>query len=423
MPEPTPSPPRPGRRRFTLSLRALMVLVLIAGVLLGWRARRASIQRRAVGAITAARGSVEYDYEWAGGKYTPGVRPWAPEWLRRAIGDEYFQEPTNVFLQPFGSTGANRPIAEMIEAVASLDHLDKVAMVRLPVDDAGFARLADLPRLKTLFLLDIDVTAAGLDSVGSFSGLSTLTLRFNSPGPILDSRAFDRIARQTGLKHLELTRVQIPDPTAIAPLDRLLGLEYLRLDLGSPPDDACLEHLRGLTGLKTLDLRETRLTDAGTDRIAGLDKLEQLMVNGERLTEAGFVRLTDHRSLNTLWVLPAPQITDVGLASVARLPSMNDLKLPGSHLTDAGLALLDGMKFDHLNISGLGVTDAGLAHLSASSSFLYLTLSGTSVTDAGLLALVQAAPGLRSLDVRGTQVTAEGVRAANKVRPSLDIEW
>ena len=54
----------PGRRpRLTLSLRVFLVLVLVVGGWLGWRARRASIQRRAAAAIREARGLVWYDYE------------------------------------------------------------------------------------------------------------------------------------------------------------------------------------------------------------------------------------------------------------------------------------------------------------------------------------------------------------------------
>jgi hypothetical protein len=87
------SSPRHRRRRFALSLRMLMLLVLVAGSFLGWRARRASIQRRAVAAIERAGGFVMYDFEIGpdGPKVGPKPQPWAPKWLRRAFGDEFFQ--------------------------------------------------------------------------------------------------------------------------------------------------------------------------------------------------------------------------------------------------------------------------------------------------------------------------------------------
>lgn len=86
--EPPAEPPR--RRRFGLSVRALMVLVLIVGGGIGWKANRAGRQRRAVATLDRNGVSIEYDHGFSGG------RPWAPGWLRRAFGEECFREVTGV---------------------------------------------------------------------------------------------------------------------------------------------------------------------------------------------------------------------------------------------------------------------------------------------------------------------------------------
>ena len=57
----SPGSPAKKRRRFGLSLRALMVLVLILGGGLGWIAHRARVQREAVAAIEKAGGKVDYN--------------------------------------------------------------------------------------------------------------------------------------------------------------------------------------------------------------------------------------------------------------------------------------------------------------------------------------------------------------------------
>ena len=171
MPEPTPSPPRPGRRRFTLSLRALMVLVLVVGGLMGWKARRASIQRRAVEAITATGGSVSYDYQKQGGTWKPNAPHWAPGWLRGPIGDEYFQEPVGVFLGNRTPTGGSRPVVPTLEAVARLDQVEFIHSRNCPIDDAGFARLAVMPHLSDIYLGEVDVTDEGLASLGHLPSL------------------------------------------------------------------------------------------------------------------------------------------------------------------------------------------------------------------------------------------------------------
>ena len=86
------------RKHLRISLRTMMVLVLILSVFLGWRVNKARQQRRAVAAVEAFGGWVHYDYEFVGGKLTPGQEPSAPVWLRRMLGDEFFREVAYVSL-------------------------------------------------------------------------------------------------------------------------------------------------------------------------------------------------------------------------------------------------------------------------------------------------------------------------------------
>jgi hypothetical protein len=95
-------------RRLKISVRVLMLLVLTVGVLLAWRVNRARRQREAVEAVKEFGGEVYYDFEFVTGplktpqatwgpnprwgRQTPGRNPPAPNWLRRTVGDEYFQE-------------------------------------------------------------------------------------------------------------------------------------------------------------------------------------------------------------------------------------------------------------------------------------------------------------------------------------------
>ncbi len=84
------------RRRpwFSISLRAMMLLILVVGGLMGWKARRASLQRHAVAAVEAAGGRVTYDFEDTTRPlpFVPATEPDAPRWLRDLLGDEYFRE-------------------------------------------------------------------------------------------------------------------------------------------------------------------------------------------------------------------------------------------------------------------------------------------------------------------------------------------
>ena len=46
-------------------------------------------------------------------------------------------------------------------------------------------------------------------------------------------------------------------------------------------------HLKGLTNLQSLDLRKTKITDAGLVHLKGLNKLQWLYLMGTKVTDAG----------------------------------------------------------------------------------------------------------------------------------------
>ena len=79
---------RLNRRYLTFSLRTLFVLLTALAVWLGVVINRAREQREAVKAIEALGGEVAYDWAWD--VKTP-KGPTGPAWLRRLIGDDFFQ--------------------------------------------------------------------------------------------------------------------------------------------------------------------------------------------------------------------------------------------------------------------------------------------------------------------------------------------
>jgi hypothetical protein len=137
-----PDPPvRTPRRQFTVSLRVLMLLVLVAGIPIGWKTNRARKQRRAVAAIVKAGGQCIYDYEYVDGILITNGRPWAPEWLRRRLGDEYFQEVTCVHFFEEGLAD------EQLAPLEGLDHVEEIEIPPNEITDAGLAHLADCGRI------------------------------------------------------------------------------------------------------------------------------------------------------------------------------------------------------------------------------------------------------------------------------------
>ena len=121
-----PEPKRKPGRRFRVSVRVLMLLILVCGVALGLVANRANQERRAVAAIIGSGGAVMYDDMFSNGYSVKNGRPRGPEWLRNLIGDHYFRSVTSAY---FGS-GAGQVTAADLEALKELDHLEQLIFGR-----------------------------------------------------------------------------------------------------------------------------------------------------------------------------------------------------------------------------------------------------------------------------------------------------
>lgn len=294
------------RRKLTLSLRALLLVVLAFGLWLGWRVDKARNQRLAVAAIREYGGEINYDWEYVGDVLTPGRQPLGPKWLRRMIGDEYFQEVAEVNLLPgtmaFGkgmsprperaadeviprlrafpalkrlSLNGNQATDRAMETIGSLGDLEDLWMGEAYVTDAGFARLKRLKRLKYLHIDNLGPSGDGPTHLGP--GLSDESLRVLKALPRLES--------------LSLQGHRFTDG-GFAHLGEMTGLKSLVADSGiTPITDAALVHLKRLKKLEVLGLQATGITDAGLEELTGLTSLKELWVSGSRVTPEGIERL------------------------------------------------------------------------------------------------------------------------------------
>src|SRR4051794_4738222 len=98
-------PRKPIRRHLRVSLRVLMLVVLCSGSWIGWQVNKARRQREAVEAVKQYGGWVHYDWELVNGRVAKGTKPHAPVWLRKLLGDEFFQEIAEVNLATDHSAG------------------------------------------------------------------------------------------------------------------------------------------------------------------------------------------------------------------------------------------------------------------------------------------------------------------------------
>jgi hypothetical protein len=286
------------RKRFTLSLRVFMILVLAGSAGLGWLIQKARRQRLAVAAIEANGGDVLYDWQDSFGN---GQR-WAPAWLRSAVGAEHFQEVKRVHISLFSAgddTGSPNGF------LVSADRL------------VEFCRA--FPRLQRLSVAREGATDRALKVVGGLGELEYFRIWRGQFG-------------DAGLEHL--TRL---------PCLRTLVLEDTRLS------DNALRRLDSLTHLETLEFAGCLMTNHDMSILPVLHNVKSLTIYENKealLTEQGFVHFSRLPKLEDL-SLTGCNVTDDGLNHLKCLNSLKDIYISGARvkITSAGFQHLRSMKF------------------------------------------------------------------------------
>lgn len=119
--------------RIRYSLRVFLLLLTAISIWLGVRANAANAQRRAVEVISRAGGDVLMDWQMQpygplGPDGTPDYykilrNPDAipgPDWLRRLVGDDYFQQAVRLSIHP------DKVVARVADAIQSLPKLTSI---------------------------------------------------------------------------------------------------------------------------------------------------------------------------------------------------------------------------------------------------------------------------------------------------------
>ena len=91
---------KPKRRFLRFSLRTLLLFMLVVCVAVGWKFERVRKQREAVAWVHEMGGTVYYDFEFGGGfSVELAAEPRGPEWLRKWLGRDFFDDVAYVDLR------------------------------------------------------------------------------------------------------------------------------------------------------------------------------------------------------------------------------------------------------------------------------------------------------------------------------------
>jgi hypothetical protein len=348
MPEPTS--PKGRRRWFSLSLRGLMILILVLGGLMGWKARRASLQRRAVARIEELKGSVVYDWQFIGNAFLikAGASPPGPIWLRKLLGDEYFQEVAQVTLpgqfQPDPDLGTGD---DYFERSAKANEAYRKQTVQ-PIEDDQLACLDNLDRLESMvFLTQFPLKTEGLARLEEHDRLKTLSFFRN-----LDAKGLGRLGRFTNLENLSV-----------------------QFEESWNPDLAFLDKMPRLSALT---LSGNHLTDDQLARVGRCPRLEFLSLIGDEVTDEGLAHLKSSVALKYLWILSGSNLTDRGLAHLERLTNLETLNLCGMPMSEPGLVHLRKLpKLSNVMFSQGNLDDMAINQFKAERPGIRLNITPT----------------------------------------------
>ncbi len=204
------------------------------------------------------------------------------------------------------------------------------------IDDDGVKKLAACKSMKALALDDLSFV--GTDGVTALSTLSELEELYLA-ATIVDDDTCKIIAAFPKLKKLRLSRNQVGDP-GLEVLSSCSGLEELDLSEDSLITDAGMAYLAKLTGLKKLNLWRVQVSDDGALMLAPLTRLVWLNLDNTKLSDAGLPALKDMNALTFLH-LGSTQITAAGAPLLFHLKSLKDLKLTRTALGGSDVAVAE----------------------------------------------------------------------------------
>jgi hypothetical protein len=232
-----------------LSLRALMLLVAVVGIGLGWVANKICWQRAAKASIEGIGGRVWYDWseEEIGRSQPPG-----PRWLRRIIGDELFQEISGAWLdefQPSRSYATSKDVLERV--VLGAPRIRRLIIGRDDMSETAYQVIGKLTSLEDLSLTKHAPTDVGVSFLTNLTGLKSLAL---FGGGRLTDQALERISRLPNLESLTICGENLTD-RGLEHLSRSKRLNNLYLVANrSEISNVGLQHLRAMPSLESLTI-------------------------------------------------------------------------------------------------------------------------------------------------------------------------
>jgi Leucine-rich repeat (LRR) protein len=193
----------------------------------------------------------------------------------------------------------------------------------------------------------------------------------------------------------------------------LPALEELNLD-SCPVGDWSMAHFAGnevVPNLKSLDLADTNLTDAGMVHIAKFNKLTRLSLFYCNITNGGLRHVAQLKELQVL-NLDSREMSDEGLCHLRDLPKLKSLDIFSGRIADSSCLHIARIRsLESLELCGGGIGDAGCLSLATLYNVEHLNLSqNESISNHGASALAATLTNLTTLNLSNTGVNSGVLR-------------
>jgi hypothetical protein len=147
----------PRLRLRRMSLRLVLGMVAIAAVGMGWIVHLVRLQQEGIELIRRHGGMYYYDFENGGASIPKVPRSWAPGWLIKNLGVDYFHHVAWARIEdPYFDD------EDLAKLTACLPRIESLGFVGSSVTDAGLNHLRGNRKLMALFLERNHISDLGL---------------------------------------------------------------------------------------------------------------------------------------------------------------------------------------------------------------------------------------------------------------------
>lgn len=324
--------------------------------------------------------------------------------------------------------------------ILRLNELEELWLRSTQIDDEGAARLAQLPRLASLNIeRAVHLTDRAAEHFKKFPALIRLQLVDNN----LSDAALEPMAGLTRLVLLDLRRSPRISRDGLKLVGRLTNLRALRIS-GEAADDQLAETIAGLKKLESLTIEDAPITPAGLRRLSDLPLVELNLARCFSLDDDAAATIGRCASLRRLALRDLP-IGPEGLKHLVRCRQLESLKLNAVLADDESLLALAKLPLTTLEVrntvlSARGIaavaeipalatlalddcrlTAEAIAPLARSNSLKSLSLAENQEIGDEAVATLSALKGLKSLNLRQTGLSREGLRRASAALPECAI--